>query len=440
MNAAALITGRTIQGIGGGGMEALCEIILTDITTLKERPLYIGLLGLMWAGGSILAPIVGGLFTEYVTWRWIAWINLPLMGVALILIPLFLNLEVDRSPTRSKLSRVDWLGISLLMIGMTCFILALAWGGQLYPWRSWQTAFPLTFGMIVLLFFAVYERYPQEPVMTPRLFSTATSSIAYLGSFIHGIMIWCLVYYLVLYFQGAIQNAPLRAAMNAFPLAFTLTPSAIVCALLINKTRRYLWSVWLGWILCTVGVGTMILLDYDSDKAVYSGLQVAPGIGTGFLLSALAVPLQASMTVDDTGVATGTLVFFRAVGSVVGVSLGLAIFTNEFQMRLDKLDISSSISLPDASDAVYFLTKIKDLDLPADVRVSILQLYAAPIKYIWITVASLAAVGLFSSFFMRELTLERDERGRQAIQQHLDPSVGVSKFLKDRVPLATQSQ
>ncbi|KAL8730120.1 MAG: hypothetical protein Q9181_004777 [Wetmoreana brouardii] len=330
--AVSLITGRTLQGIGGGGMEALCEIILTDITTLKERPLYIGLLGLFWAFGSISAPS--------------------------------------------------------------------------------------------------YERYPSEPAISPRLFSTATSSIAFLGSFIHGIIIWCLVYYLVLYFQGAIQHAPFRAAIDAFPLAFTLTPSAIVCALLIDNVRKYLWSVWLGWILCVVGIGTMTLLDHDSSKALYSGLQVAPGIGTGFLLSALAVPLQASMTVDDAGVAMGTLVFFRAVGSVVGVSLGSAIFTNDFERRLKRLSVPSTVSLPDASDAVFFLTQIKDLDLPPHVRTSILQLYAAPVRFIWITVACLAAVGLVSSFFMKELTLERDEMGRQAFEQYPESQSTISDIEK----------
>ena len=86
-------------------------------------------------------------------------------------------------------------------------------------------------------------------------------------------------------------------------------------------------------------------------------------------------------------------------------------------MRLGKIDVPSSVSLPSASDAVYFLTKIKDLDLPLDVRESILQLYAAPIRYIWITVACLSAVGLVSSFFMKELTLEREEKGRQAFKQ-----------------------
>lgn len=427
----ALIAGRTIQGIGGGGMEALCEVILTDMTTLKERPIYIGVLGLMWAGGSVLAPIAGGLFSEYLTWRWIAWINLPLMGIAMVLLPLFLTLKEDRSSALSKLKRVDWCGIFLFLIGMTSFTLALTWGGQLYHWKSWQTIVPFVVGSLILLVFAAFEKRVNEPIISPRLFATSTSCAAFFGSFIHGIIIWCLVYYLVLYFQGAMQAKPFQAAVDAFPLAFTLTPSAIICALLIETLRRYLWSTYLGWLLGTAGIGTMALLDYDSSSALYHGLQIAPGVGAGVLLSALAVSLQASMSVDDQGVAMGMLVFFRAVGSVVGVALGSAIFTNDFSSRLNRLSISGDPQLPTPSDAVFFVTRVGDLNLPPATLNQILQLYAAPIKYIWIAVACLSGLGLVSTVFMKEMTLEKEEMGRQAFQPQQMPEVVGSRGEND---------
>lgn len=416
-NAGMLIAGRAIQGVGGGGLEALCEVVLTDITTLKERPRYIGLLGLVWASGSVSAPIVSGLFSEYVTWRWIAWINIPLMGIASFLLPIFLTLKADRSSLRSKLARVDWRGIILFMIGMTMSAVAIAWGGQLFPWNSWQTITPLCIGILVLAAFARYERIPKEPILAPRLFANRTSAVAFLGSFIHGMVIWCLAYFMAPYFQGAKQMEPFQAVQRTFPLVFTLTPSAIICALLIDALRRSLWAVWLGWTLSTIGLGIMMLLNHDSSKALYSGVQIAPGIGCGFLLSALAVPLQASMTVDDAGVAMGTLVFFRAAGSVVGVSVGSAIFTNQFKESLAKLHISPSVKLPDPKDAVYFIRQIKRLNIPEDQRASILQLYAQAIRYIWGFAAGVALVGLLSSAFMEELSLEREEQSRQALER-----------------------
>ncbi|CAG8957537.1 hypothetical protein HYFRA_00010403 [Hymenoscyphus fraxineus] len=417
-NAEVLIAGRTIQGIGGGGIEALAEIILTDITTLKERPKYIGILGLMWAAGSIVGPIIGGVFAEYVTWRWIAWINLPLMAVAMILIPLFLTLAVDKSSVRSKLKRVDYMGMALLIVGLTSFVLALCWGGQLFRWNRWQTIFPLVGGLVLLAVLARYEKYPREPIFKYRLFATWTSTLAFFGSFIQGILIWVLVYYLVLYFQGALQHAPLQSAIDAFPLMFTLTPSAVICAVLIDKTRRYLWTVWLGWVLCTVGFGTMILLDNKTSRGVYSIVQIAPGVGTGFLLSALAVPVQAAMSVDDAGLAMGTQVFFRAVGALVGVAFGSSVFTNEFSRALQQIKLPPNVNLPDATDAVFFLTSIDTLDISAETRSQLLRLYADPIKLIWIVATGLAGVGLISSLFMKELTLEREELGRQALQVH----------------------
>ena len=414
---AALLAGRTIQGIGGGGMEALCEVILTDLTTLKERSKYIGILGLMWAGGSILGPLVGGSFAQFVTWRWIAWIMIPLMAISLVLNFFFLNLNTDPSSIQSKLKRVDWLGIGLLIVGLTSFILALAWGGQIYSWKSWQTLFPLILGIMVLASFAFYERFPTEPIINQRLFATTTSSAAYLGAFIHGIILWCIIYYITLYFEGPLQHSSLQSAIDAFPLIITLTPMAIVCAILIERSRRYLWTAWLGWILCTTGLGTMVLLDYNTPRRIYCGVQIATGVGAGFLLSALAVPVQAAVSVDDAGVAIGTLVFLRALGSTVGVSLGWAIFSNRFERGLKSLNLPPNIPLTDASQAVGFITTFKDLNVSNALKEDILKLYAKPIQSIWIATACLGAVGLLASFFMKELTLERKELGRQAFQE-----------------------
>lgn len=415
-NAGMLIAGRTIQGVGGGGIEALSEVILTDITTLKQRPFYIGILGLCWAAGSILGPIIGGVFAEHSAWRWIAWVNLPLMTVGLFLIAVFLKLAVDESSIKSKLKRVDYIGIALLMGGMTSFVLALCWGGQLYPWKSWKTLFPLILGLVLLGILGQYEKYPKEPIFNYRLFTTWTSSMAFFGSFIQGILIWVLVYYLVLYFQGAKQHQPFQSAIDALPLMFTLTPSAVLCAVFIAIKRRYLCTLWAGWLLCTVGFGTMILLDTNSSKAVYCGVQIAPGLGSGILLSALAIPLQASMSVDDAGTAMGMQVFFRAVGALVGVALGSSIFANDFTAAAKRIELPPNVTLPDAQDAVKFLTTISRLDISVETKSKLLHLYAGPVRLIWIVATGLSGIGLLSTFFMRELTLEREEMGRQALQ------------------------
>jgi MFS family permease len=425
-NAAALLSGRTIQGIGGGGMEALSEVILTDMTTLKERPKYIGILGVMWASGCICGPAAGALFSELLTWRWIGWVMLPLSGTAMALTH-FLTLHIDHGSIWSKLRRVDWIGIGTLMAGMLSLILALAWGGQLYAWSSWQTLFPLTLGVFILLGLAVYEHYPMEPMINPRWFSSLTASAAYFGSFIHGIILWCIIYYATLYFEGARQHSPLKSVVDTFPISFTLTPMAIVCALLIEISRRYLWTVWIGWILLCTGLGSFYVLDYDTSSAVYYGLQVPAGIGGGFLLTALAIPLQAAVPADEAGVAMGTLVFFRAVGSTVGITLGWAIFSNIFNHQLRHIELPAHVPLQDASQATAFISQMDSFQLSSAERAQILNLYAAPIKWIWIACTVLSGLGLVASLFMKDLTLENNDKSRQ----HFEIVSDIEEFAKE---------
>lgn len=412
----SLVVGRTIQGVGAGGLEALSEVILTDLTTLKERPKYLGLLGLMFAGGSILGPVVGGLFAQYTTWRWIAWINFPLVGIAMIPIPPFLKLATDDSPWTAKAGRVDWFGILYFTTGLTCFILAIVGGGQLSPWNSWQILLPLALGITLLLVFAFQESRTPNPIISPELFNTSTRSMALIGATIHGILLFSILYYLPIYFEGVIQHRPLRAVVDSLPLAFTVTSMSIVCALLIELSRRYVWTVWVGWLLSTIGLATMVLLAHDTPSAEYNGLQIATGLGMGILYPALTIPLQAASTADDAGVATGILVFFRALGSVIGVSLCAAIFSNRFQNQLPGLNLPPALGFQDASKAIDFIPRIQTLNITAEAKISLLEIYADSLKYIWVALASLSGIGLFSTLFIKELTLEKDDRGRQAFQ------------------------
>lgn len=416
-NSATLIAGRTIQGVGGGGMEALSEIILTDLTTLKERPLYIGILGLVWAFGSILGPLIGGVVSHYSSWRWIAWINLPLLGIAMCLLPPFLKLANDRSSLASKVRRVDFIGILLFLPGLTCFVLAIVWGGVLFPWSAWETILPLIFGSLLLIVFVFYELRHPEPLIPFRLFKNHTTTAALFGAFIHGIMLWGVVYYLPLYFEAVIQHDPLRAAIDGFPLAFTVTPMSIVCALLIDYTRRYKWTIWIGWVSSTVGLGTMVLLGFNTPVGIYSILQLSPGIGMGLLFPALGIPLQAAVSTDDAGVAMGTFVFFRALGSTIGVSIGSTIFSNVFSERLRHLSLPSNFPLTDGNKAINFIHTLRNIQLPVNLRIQILEVYAESFKFIWIVMACLSCIGLFSTFLMEEITLEREDVGRQAFQE-----------------------
>lgn len=420
-NMTVLIIGRAFQGIGGGGLEALVEIILTDITTLKERPLWLGLLGFAWAAGSVSGPIVGGAFSQYVTWRWIAWINLPLIAVAMALIPPFLKLRTLTQPFKDKLRSLDWLGIFLFLAGMTSFTLAITWGGALYPWSSWKTLLPLILGILLLIAFVAWEGHTKrEPMIPYRLFNTRTSASSLLGAFFHGIIVFGLLFYLPIYFEGVIGDTPLRAAVEALALALPVTSFAIIAALAIDVVRRYTWSIWIGWITTTAGMGVMYLLDTTSGQAARIGYQILAGVGLGMLFSSLGIPLQAAVDLDDSGLAMGTFVFLRQTGAVTGLALGAAVFSNSFTSALPEELPPSLEALRSGNAAVTLITDLRHLDLDAATLRPILDAYSKALGWVWMAMIVVGGLGLIASLAIRDITLENEDRGKQAFVEVRD--------------------
>lgn len=420
-NMTVLIVGRALQGIGGGGLEALVEIILTDMTTLKERPLWLGLLGFVWAAGSVSGPIVGGAFSQYVSWRWIAWINLPLIAVSMVLIPPFLRLQTLTQPLKAKLKTLDWMGILLFLAGMTSFTLAITWGGALYSWKSWKTLLPLILGILLLIAFIAWEGYTtQEPMIPYRLFNNRTSAFSLLGAFLHGIIVFGVLFYLPIYFEGVIGDSPLRAAVEALALALPVTAFAIIAALAIDVVRRYTWSIWIGWITTTAGMGVMYLLNTTSGQAARVGYQILAGVGLGMLYPSLGIPLQAAVELDDSGLAMGTFVFLRQTGAVIGLALGAAVFSNSFTSALPKLLPPGLEALRSGNAAVTLMKDLRHLDLDAATLRPILDTYSKALGWVWVAMVVVGGLGFLTTLAIRDITLENEDRGKQAFVEARD--------------------
>lgn len=431
-----LILGRTIQGVGGGGLEALCQIILTDMTTLKERPLWIGVLEFVWAAGSVMGPLVGGVFSQYVSWRWIAWINLPLLGVAIVLIPPFLTLQSIKQSTKAKLRQLDWIGMPTFITGMTSFMLSITWGGVLFSWTSWKTLLPLILGIMVLLAFTAYESQPVEPMIPYRIFVNRTGAIALSSSFLHGLIVYGVLFYLPIYFEGVIGDKPLRAVVESFPLSLTVTPFAVLAAFAIDYSRRYCWAIWTGWTLTTVGMGLMSLLAQNSSQTTRSCLQLVAGTGIGILFPALSIPTQAAVKVDDNGLAIGTFVFARQLGAAVGLALGSAIFTNAFKGALPNNLPDELLPLKSGNNAENFISELRSLGLTPAELAPVLKAYAQALKWVWIALTAVGGVGFIASLFMKDISLENESTGKQVFH---DISSTTELIGTDSQPLGDRS-
>ncbi|KAI0005177.1 MFS general substrate transporter [Xylariaceae sp. FL0662B] len=417
-----LIAGRLVQGLGGGGLYVLQDIILADITTLKERPLYLGLISIAMALGTILGPILGALFSDFASWRWIGWINLPIVGIGFLIFVFFLHLRPIPATFARKLRRLDWVGMFLFTTGATAVALPLSWAGSLYFWSSWRTILPFILGVFILVMFGLYERkVPVESLIPFRIFSNVTTVASLITGFVHGAIMYTMLFYLPLFFQAVFLEAPLEAAKSTLPVCILTVAFSFVAPVVVEFTRRYRLLLWSGWIIITLSLGLWYKVDRTTSRAEAYAYQSILGAGVGIVFTVTQFPMQASVAhVDDTGLAVGTLIVIRIFGALIGLAVGSTIFNSVFQKSITALGrLPESVrSLEDPSQAIDFIYTLRTLDLPPGFMDDLLVAYLGPYQAIWIVMASLSGIGLLVSLIVQELTLERDEAGRQGFQEN----------------------
>lgn len=413
-----VILGRAVQGLGCGGIDVLNEVIIADITTLKERAFYIGMMSIPMALGTVLGPVLGAAFSDYVTWRWIGWINLPLIGVCLPLTVFFLRLNPMPDTFREQLLRVDWSGIGLFTAGAVLFTLPLSWAGAMYPWQSWRTIVPLVIGIIVLVVFVWYESKPVEPMFPYRIFRNRTAAATLVGSFIHGMVLYTLITYVPLFFQAVYLEAPLESAVSLIPFFAVLMGFTGIAAMGVEWTRRYVWQIWLGWILLTVGVGLFSLWGTEKSLAMSASFQVIAAVGIGSLFTVLPIPMQASAERnEDQGLAVGILVAFRLFGALIGLAIASSAFNSQFGSAIGALgEIPGAAAIQDPKEALSFIPVLKTIDLAPEILHSIQEAYAQAFHVVFYILAAFGALGFLVSLLTKELTIESEEKSRQAFE------------------------
>ncbi|KAI9701069.1 MAG: hypothetical protein M1836_001738 [Candelina mexicana] len=410
-NFATLLVGRSIQGVGGGGIVALTYVIVTDMVTLKERGKWFGLISMTWAIGSVSGPVIGGAFAEKASWRWIFWINLPFCGVAFVAIPLFLRFNYTVGSIFEKLKRVDWIGSCIFVASTTAFLIPITWGGIQYSWTHWRTLTPLILGVFGLLAFVLYSKLtPLDPLIRGSIFKSRTALVSYFGTVIHGTILWSMLYYLPLYYEAAKDLSPILSGVALFPQTFTVAPASVIVGVAITITGRYRWAIWSGWILTTLGVGLLILLETNTPTVKWIFLNLVSGMGLGILYPAMSFSIQASASNADLPFAAAMFSFFRAFGQAIGVAVGGSVFQNSMKRNLQTYAALRPKADEFSKDASALVTYIKQMG-PGEVKqkAEIIQAYVGALRTVWIVMCALAAFTLFlSCVFTQGLSLDRE--------------------------------
>ncbi|KAI4130802.1 MAG: hypothetical protein LQ347_003249 [Umbilicaria vellea] len=417
-NFTALLVGRTIQGIGGGGIISLVEVLITDLVPLRERGVWFGYQSGVWALGSVTGPIIGGIFAQNVTWRWIFWINLPFCAIGFVAIVLFLHLNKRLGSIYSKLLVFDWIGAIVLTASATSFLMAISWGGVMYSWSSWQTILPLLLGVFGIIGFICLESYlAREPLIRFAIFKQRTAMVNYFGTFIHGVVLWCLLYYLPLYYEGVKDYTPTIVGVAVFPETFTVAPASVIVGVAISITGRFRWAIWSGWFLTVLGMGVLCRLSPNTSIPAWIFMNLVPGLGLGMLYSSLGYAIQASAEQVDVAFAAAMYTFSRSFGQSIGVAIGGAIFQTQFKAKLTAYPALAGNATELAQDSSTLVQIIKAMPKDLPEREMLVTAYADSLKVLWAVMAGLAFVAFVLSCGTEGLNLDEQHVTEQGLKE-----------------------
>ncbi|KAM7195145.1 Major facilitator superfamily domain containing protein [Rhypophila sp. PSN 637] len=294
----------------GSLVAALSNSLPMLIAARRERGLFYGINRAVWAVATAIGPIIGGAFTEYATWRWCFWFNLPFDGpLSLIITILFLHIHNPKTPLLKGLKAIDWLGSILIISATLMFLIGLESGGTKdSPWTSPLVICLIIFGLLPYFLFAIWQRFAQYPSISRRIFATLPHMCTFAVVFSHGAGFIAPVFFLPLYFQSDLGASPLQSGIcQMLALAVSFTLSGIIMGVFIQKMGHYIWIIRASMGLFTLALGLMITFDEERNWAKIVCFQVVLAAGIGANMQTLVIAIQALVDVEDIAVATGTL-------------------------------------------------------------------------------------------------------------------------------------
>jgi EmrB/QacA subfamily drug resistance transporter len=381
-----LIACRVLQGLGAGGLTALVQVVLSDLVSPRERGRYAGYLGAVFGVGTVAGPLLGGVITDSLSWRWCFYVGVPFALAALVVLQRTLRL-----PRRRREVKMDYPGIVLISAGVSSLLIWVSLAGQQYAWVSWQTAVLVALGAALIVAAIAVERRAPEPLVPLRLFGNRTVVLAVIASVAVGIAMFGTTVFLSQYMQIARGYSPTESGLLTIPMVVGLFLASTIVGRIVTKTGRYKRWMVAGAISLTTGLTLMGTLDETTSLVELAAFMVLVGAGVGSMMQNLVLVTQNTVSQSDMGSGSSLIAFFRSLGGAIGVSALGAV-----------LAAKVADGIPSGATG----GKVPDIStLPAPIARVIEHAYGTGIGEVFLLAAPLGLVALIALLLIRETPL-----------------------------------
>lgn len=402
-----LIAGRGIQGLGGGGLMVLSQAIIADVVPARERGKYMGVMGGVFALSSVAGPLLGGWFTEAITWRWCLWMNIPLGIAALVSAIFFLHLP----PVEKKRPKIDVSGMFLLAITSTALVLFTTWGGTTYGWTSGIILTLIAVTVAAGAVFVLVELRAEAPIMSMKLFKQKSFVITTFAGLITGVAMFGALAYLPTFLQMVTGANATQAGLLMIPMMGGVLLTSIGSGALVSKTGRYKWYPVVGTFIVAGALALLSTMNADLPVWIICCYLALMGIGLGLSMQILVLIVQNTFPLAQVGMATASNNYFRQIGASIGTAVVGSLFVSNLgTMLAERLPATGGIGGGSANS----LTPDAVRALPEAIRHIIVGAYSDALTPVFLYMVPFVILAAVVLIFLKEKPLATTlDRGRQ---------------------------
>jgi EmrB/QacA subfamily drug resistance transporter len=393
-----LIVCRAIQGVGAGGLMVGAQAIMGDVISPRQRGRYMGYFGAVFGITSVAGPLLGGFFTQHLTWRWVFYINVPIGIVALFVIASVLHIPVKRTE-----HSVDYLGSVFMGAAVTLIVLLTTWGGTTYAWSSAPVVGSGIATVALVVFFCLVQQRASEPLMPLSLFRNQVFTVTSTVGFIVGFIMFGAIIYIPLYMQTVHGASPTSSGLQLLPLVLGMLGTFIPSGRLVTRWGRYKIFPIMGTAVMTVGMYLLSLMSPTTPLVVSSLFMIVVGLGIGLVMQVLVVAVQNAVPYEQLGTATSAATFFRTIGGAFGVALFGTIFNNRLFTELPKYLPASALRHISGRNISSNPAQIDAF--PPAIRHGYVQAFSHSLQTVFLLGVPFCAVAFVLTWFLKEVPL-----------------------------------